>query len=331
MSSIKYCSITAGKNICGVCWKDCYFDPRNPVNEHVKELAMMQLFRCGHAVCTPCFYKMSGLKLCSGKHCNRLYKTATQNCEDCDLNLCDNCACFHDNAHKDDLFVFENNNEDSYYHGRSWKNVEHEYKPFSCPFCRDGGSSFSAGFGSSRRVKPSNTLSQYLYEFCGNNALLISSLVKGQCTHPYLVMLRKIKKDADEKKRVKVAKRKKAIQTAEYLSRKASMSVEQIHMVKDRKEKEDAKKPKLCESSILRKPLTPLYTERNRNKTGKAQKYSGTRGGEKTLCKNYDKMLVTKKRIEMRLAKYVKNSRTKEIKAARHDLRRINGKMRRME
>jgi hypothetical protein len=53
--------------------------------------------------------------------------------------------------------------------------------------------------------------------------------------------------------------------------------------------------------------------------------------GEKTLCKNHDKMLVTKQRIEKRLEKYVKNSRTKEIKAARHDLRRINGKMRRME
>lgn len=325
MSSIKYCSITAGKNICGVCWKDCYFDPRNPVNEHVKELAMMQLFRCGHAVCTPCFYKMSGLKLCSGKHCNRLYETATQNCEDCDLNLCDNCACFHDNAHKDDLFVFENNNiEYSYYHGRSWKNAEHEYKPFSCPFCRDGGSSFSAGFGSSRRVKPSNTISQYLYEFCGNNSLLISSLVKGQCTHPYLVMLRKIKKDAAEKKRVKVAKRKKAIQTAEYLSRKASMSVEQIHMVKDRKEKEDAKKPKLCESSILRKPLTPLYTERNRNKKqGKC--------GKMKWVGNLHKMIIAKKRIEKRLKKLSYAKRGKKMKDAKRELRSITGKMRKLK
>ena len=309
MSSIKYCSITAGKNICGVCWDECCFDSRNPIKDHVKDVAMMQLFRCGHGVCSPCFYKMSGLVLCTGDHCHVPYESATNTCQDCFADLCETCACVH-NCDTNHL-----------------KKIEWVKKPFACPFCRDEGSSFSTGFGSSRRGKPSNTLSQWLYEFCGDSTLGISSLVEGHCTHPYLVMLRSIKKDADEKKRVKVAKRKKAMQTARYLSRKAAMSVEQIQMVKDRKEQEEAKKPKLCDSSRLRKPFTPLYTERNRNKTGKAQKYSG----EKTLCKNHDKMLVTKKRIEKRLAKYVKNSRTKEIKAARHDLRRINGKMRRME
>jgi len=327
MSSIKYCSITAGKNICGVCWKECCFDPRNPIKEHVDEIAMMQLFRCGHAVCTPCFYKMSGLKLCSGKHCNRLYEKATCNCEECDLNLCNNCACFHDNTHKDDVFVFENNDntEDTYYHGRSWKNAEHEYKQFACPFCRDKGSSFSTGFGSSRRGKPSNTLSQWLYEFCGNSSLGISSLVEGQCTHPYLVMLRKIKEDDDEKKRVKVAKRKKAIQTAEYLSRKAAMSVEQVQMVKDRKEHEEAKKPKLCESSRLRKPLTPLYKERNRNKT------QGKGLGKMKWIGNFHKMIIAKKRIETRMKRLRKGKRYKKMKDAQHELRRIDGKLRKLK
>jgi hypothetical protein len=311
MSSINYCSITADKNICGVCWNECCFDPRNPVRDHIKDVAMMQLFRCGHGVCAPCFYKMSGLVLCTGDHCHIPYESATNTCQECNSDLCETCVSVH-NCGANHL-----------------KKIVWIKKPFACPFCRDEGSSFLTSFGSSRRGKSANTLSQWLYEFCGNSASAISNLVKGRCNHPYLIMLRSIKKDAAEKKRIKVAKHKKAMRIARYLSRKAVMQVEHAQMVKDRKDQEDAKKPKLCESSRVRKPLSVLYTERNRNKTGKARKYSGTQGG--TLCKNHDKMMVTKKRIERRLAKYVKNSRTKEIKTARHDLRRITRKMRRLE
>ena len=325
MSSTKYCSITAGKNICGICWNECCFDPVNPVKAKVKELDMMQLFLCGHAVCTPCFYKMLGFKLCI---CNRL---ALFNCQDCELNLCNSCACLHDNNHKDDVFVFENNHEnDSYWQGRSWKKVIHDIIPFTCPFCRDCGSSFSNGFGSyQNHYHPSNTLSQWLYEFCGNSTSGISSLVKGYCTHDYLVMLREIKKVDDENKRIEAAKLKKAEQTAKYLSLKASMSISHTQMVKDRKEQEDAKKPKLCDSSRLRKTSTPLYTERIRNKThGRGKTNGKTKGKTKG---NLYKMDITKKRIEKRLEKLRTSERCKEMKDSAHELRRITGKMRRIK
>ena len=318
MSSTKYCSITAGKNICGICWNKCNFNPANPVK------ANMQLFACGHGVCALCLLKMRGYKLCD---CNKL---ASHNCQDCELNFCSDCACLHDNTHKDDVFVFENNHEnDSYWQGRSWKKIEHEIVPFSCPFCRDSGSSFSTGFGSSRQGKPSNTISEWLHHFCGQSTVRISSLVEGHCTHPYLVMLRGIKKVDDARKLVEAAKLKTAIRTAKYLSLKADMSVAHDQMVKDRKEQEDAKKPKLCESSQLRKPLTPLYTERSRNKTqGGGGKTRGKTGG-KTMGNLY-KMTIAKERIEKRLVKLRKAERGKEVKDSLHELRRITGKMRKM-
>ena len=214
---------------------------------------MMQLFRCGHGVCAPCFYKMSGLVLCTGDNCHIPYESATNTCQECNSDLCETCVSVH-NCGANHL-----------------KKIVWIKKPFACPFCRDEGSSFLTSFGSSRRGKSANTLSQWLYEFCGNSASAISNLVKGRCNHPYLIMLRSIKKDAAEKKRIKVAKHKKAMRIASYLSRKAVMQVEHAQMVKDRKDQEDAKKPKLCESSRVRKPLSVLYTERNRNKTGKGQ------------------------------------------------------------
>jgi hypothetical protein len=138
-------------------------------------------------------------------------------------------------------------------------------------------------------------------------------------------MLRSIKKDADEKKRVKVAKHKKAMQTSRYLSRKTAMNVEQVQMVKDRKEQEEAKKPKLCESSRLRKPLSPLYKERNRNKT------QGKGLGKMKWVGNLHKMIIAKKRIETRMKRLRKGKRYKKRKDAQRELRRITGKMRKLK
>ena len=54
-----YCNVTHGENMCGVCMETSYFDVRSPTLTYReragKRVAMMQLFRCGHSLCSYCF------------------------------------------------------------------------------------------------------------------------------------------------------------------------------------------------------------------------------------------------------------------------------------
>ena len=49
-----HCSITAGVNICGICYNEANFSTSIPQKKH-KRLPSMELFKCGHGMCTPCY------------------------------------------------------------------------------------------------------------------------------------------------------------------------------------------------------------------------------------------------------------------------------------
>lgn len=52
-----HCSITAGLNICGICYNEANFSTSNPQKQHAT-LPKMELFCCGHGICENCYDSM---------------------------------------------------------------------------------------------------------------------------------------------------------------------------------------------------------------------------------------------------------------------------------
>lgn len=52
-----HCSITAGVNICGICYNEANFSTSIPQKQH-KTLPNMELFCCGHGMCEDCYDSM---------------------------------------------------------------------------------------------------------------------------------------------------------------------------------------------------------------------------------------------------------------------------------
>jgi len=52
-----HCSITAGVNICGICYNEANFSTSIPQKQH-KTLPNMELFCCGHGMCENCYDSM---------------------------------------------------------------------------------------------------------------------------------------------------------------------------------------------------------------------------------------------------------------------------------
>tara|TARA_B100001769_G_scaffold275316_1_gene277159 strand:+ start:4362 stop:4976 length:615 start_codon:yes stop_codon:yes gene_type:complete len=67
MSSFKtfYCNINAGINQCDICCEDSYFSISIPQKPHPNKpnIEYMELFECGHGVCSKCYDKLCEKKL----------------------------------------------------------------------------------------------------------------------------------------------------------------------------------------------------------------------------------------------------------------------------